>query len=116
MRKFLTLTTIIGMFAALGMADMLNGKLIDATCLDKPNPTLATCQPSASTSTFALVDDSQKIYKLDGQGNTKAAEALKARPGQPAEPATSGKTDVVVAKINGTTNGSVVTVETIEVK
>jgi hypothetical protein len=111
MRRFLTLTTIIGLFAALGMADMFNGKLIDATCLDKPNPTLATCQPSASTSTFALVDDSQKIYKLDEQGNTKAVEALKARPEQP-----SGKTDVVLAKITGTTNGTIVTVETIEVK
>jgi hypothetical protein len=116
MRKFLTLTTIIGLFAALGMADMFNGKLIDATCLDKPNPTLATCQPSASSSTFALVDDSQKIYRLDEQGNTKAVEALKARPAQPADPNTSGKADVVLAKITGTMNGSIVTVETIEVK
>ncbi len=116
MRTLLTLTTMIGLFAALGMADMFNGKLIDATCLDKPNPTFATCQPSASTSTFALVDDSQKIYKLDDQGNTKAAEALKSRSAQPVDSSTSGKTDVVVAKITGTMNGSIVTVETIEVK
>ena len=116
MRRFLTLTTIVGLFAALALADMFNGKLIDATCLDKPNPTLATCQPSGSTSTFALVDDSQKIYKLDDQGNAKAAEALKGRPAQPANPSTSGKTDVVLAKITGTSNGSVVAVETIEVK
>lgn len=116
MRRLLTLTTLIGLFAALGMADMFNGKLIDATCLDKPSPTLATCQPSASTITFALVDDSQKIYKLDESGNTKAAEALKGRPAQPADPDTSGKTDVVLARITGTTNGSIVTVETIEVK
>ena len=115
MRRVLTLTTIIGMFAALGMADMFNGKLIDATCLDKPNPTLATCQPSTSTSTFALVDDSQKILKLDEQGNTKAAEALKGRT-KSADPSTSGKTDVVLAKISGTMNGATVTVEKIEVK
>jgi hypothetical protein len=116
MRRLLTLTSIIGLFAALGMADMFNGKLIDATCLDKPNPTLATCQPSSNTNTFALVDDSQKIYRLDEQGNSKAAEALKTRPGQSEDPSTSGKTDVVLAKITGTTNGSIVTVETIELK
>jgi len=116
MRKFWTLTTLIGLFAVFGFADMFNGKLIDATCLDKPNPTLATCQPSASTNSFALVDDSQKIYKLDDQGNAKAVEALKGRSAQPADPGTSGKTDVVLAKITGTANGSTVTVETIEVK
>ncbi|MEI9973499.1 MAG: hypothetical protein WDO73_16510 [Ignavibacteriota bacterium] len=98
MRRLLTLTTLVGLFAALGMADMFNGKLIDATCLDKPNPTLATCQPSASTGTFALVDNSQRIFRLDAQGNAKAADALRHRPDQQAEPSTSGKTDTVSAR------------------
>ena len=74
MRRLLILITFTGLFAMFGLAESYAGKLIDASCLDKPNPTFATCQPSASTSTFALVDDSQKIYKLDDQGNTKAAE------------------------------------------
>lgn len=118
MRRLLTLTTLIGLFAALGMADMFSGKLIDASCLDKPNPTVASCQPSTTTNTFALVDNtSQKVYKLDEQGNAKAAAALKRRPDQPAaDPSTSGKADVVVAKITGTMNGGIVTVESIEVQ
>jgi len=54
---------------------------------------------------------------LDEQGNTKAADALKARPAQPADdPGMSGKTDVVLARITGTANGNILTVETIEVK
>ena len=117
MRRFLTITTLIGLFAVLGLADMFNGKLIDASCLDKPNPTVATCQPSTTTNTFALVDNTtQKVYKLDEQGNTKAADALKRRPDQSADPSASGKQDVVVAKITGTMNGGIVTVESIEIQ
>ena len=116
MRRLLIFTTFLGLSAGLSFADMLNGKLIDASCLEKPNPTLATCQPSSTTNTFALVDDSQKVLKLDDNGNGKAAAALKQRPSQPNNPNSSGKRDIVVVKITGTMKGDTVAVESIEVQ
>jgi hypothetical protein len=116
MRRVLFLTALFGVFAALGLADSYSGNLIDASCLDKPNPTVATCQPSSSTVTFALVDNAQKVYKLDDKGNAKAVEALKSRANRSTDPNAASKSDVITAKITGTTNGSVVTVETIELQ
>jgi hypothetical protein len=116
MRRLLILTMFTGLFAALGLAESYAGKLIDASCLDKPNPTVASCQPSSATRTFALVDDSQKVYKLDQKGNTKAIDALKNRADRSADPNASSKGDVVVAKITGTMNDGVVTVEAIEIQ
>jgi hypothetical protein len=116
MRKFMILTTLIGLFAMLGLAETYTGKLIDASCLDKPSPTVATCQPSSTTSSFALVDNSQKVYKLDAKGNAKAADALKNRADRSTDPNATGKDSVVVAKITGTMNEGIVTVEAIEVQ
>lgn len=116
MRRLLILTTFIGLFAVLGLAESYAGKLIDASCLDKPSPTVAGCQPSSATSTFALVDNSQKVYKLDQKGNTKAADALKNRADRSADPNATSKGDVVVAKITGTMNDSIITVEAIEIQ
>lgn len=116
MRRVLMLTAFFGLFAALGLAETYSGKLIDASCLSKPNPTVATCQPSSTTSTFALVDESQKVYKLDEKGNSKAADALKSRADRSTDPNATSKPDAVTAKITGTLNGGIVTVETIEVQ
>jgi hypothetical protein len=100
----------------LGLADTFSGNLIDASCLTKPNPTVATCQPSSSTTTFALVDNSQKVYKLDEKGNSKAADALKNRADRSADPNSTSKADIVTAKITGTMADGVVTVEAIEIR
>jgi hypothetical protein len=116
MRRLLILTTFTGLFAVLGMAESYAGKLIDASCLDKPNPTVGSCQPSSATSTFALFDNSQKVYKLDQKGNTKAADALKNRADRSSDPNATSKGDVVVAKITGTMNDGIITVETIEIQ
>jgi len=116
MRRLLTLAAFLGVFAALGLADTYTGKLIDAACLDKPNPTLGTCQPNSTSTKFALVDNSQKVYKLDDNGNNKAAAALKGRADRSSDPKAEGKVEIVMAKISGTINGNIVTVETIEVQ
>jgi len=115
MRRVLILTTFLGLFAILGLADTFNGNLIDTTCLDKPNPTIATCQPSSRSTAFALVDNSQKVYKLDEKGNAKAAAALKNRADRSADPNTATKPEVVMVKITGTMSGGIVSVEAIEV-
>jgi len=117
MRRLAMLMSFLGLFAVLGLAaDTFSGSLIDASCLAKPNPTVATCQPTSSTTAFALVDNSQKVYKLDEKGNAKAADALKNRADRSADPNATTKADPVTAKITGTMAGGVVTVETIEVR
>ena len=115
MRRFAILTSLLGVFAVLGLADTFSGNLIDASCLAKPNPTVASCQPTSSTTTFALVDNSQKVYKLDDKGNSKAADALKNRADRSADPKATSKSDALTAKITGTVANGVVTVEAIEV-
>jgi hypothetical protein len=116
MRRFAILTSFLGVFAVLGLADTFSGNLIDASCLAKPNPTVATCQPTSSTTTFALVDNSQKVYKLDEKGNSKAADALKNRADRSADPNATSKADSVTAKITGTMADGIVTVEAIEIR
>jgi hypothetical protein len=117
MRRLLLITAFFGLFAALGLADTYTGKLIDASCLSQAKPTLATCQPTSTTTAFALVDDSQKVYKLDEKGNAKAADALKNRADRSADPnASKAGADVVVAKITGSMNANVITVEALEVQ
>ncbi len=117
MRRLLILTAFLGLSATLGLADTLTGALIDASCLQREKPTIASCQPSSSTSTFALVDRSGQVFKLDDQGNTKAAAAMKNRSDRSANPnATSKEQDVATAKVTGTLDGNTVKVETIEVQ
>jgi len=118
MRRFLTLLAAIGLFSVLAFAETYTGKLIDASCLSQPKPTLASCQPSSTTTTFALVDESQKVYKLDESGNSKAANALKSRADRSSDPnaGESKGAAIVIAKISGTMNGNVITVNSIEVQ
>jgi hypothetical protein len=117
MRRLLIIMAAVGVFSALGLAETYTGKLIDSSCLSKPKPTLASCQPSSDTTTFALVDDSMKVYKLDDAGNKKAANALKNRSDRSSDPNGAPKgASLVLAKITGTMNGNMITVDSIEVQ
>jgi hypothetical protein len=77
---------------------------------------VATCRPSATARTFALVDNSQKVYKLDEKVNVMAVETLKNRADRSADPDATSKVDVVMATIAGSIDGGFVTVDTIEVQ
>src|SRR5215469_14932319 len=62
-------------------ADTLNGQLMDSACVQQQQqqPTeqhASMCAPTASTTSFAL-NISGKTYKLDADGNKKAADAWK---------------------------------------
>lgn len=116
MQRLFMLTAFLGLFAALGMAETYTGKLIDVSCLSQPKPTVQTCQPTSSTTAFALVDDNSRVYKLDDAGNAKAANALKGRADRSADPNAPQTATVVTAKISGTMNGNVLTVDQIEVQ
>ena len=87
----------ISVFGSLSYAENLNGKLLDSSCYDtshsatSSNATRATqgsdrksredlartCAPSTSTTSFAFMNSKGIVYKLDSEGNAKAAEAFK---------------------------------------
>jgi hypothetical protein len=85
----------LSFLGALSYAADLNGKLLDASCYDTSHPgannaagasqamdrksreNLAkTCAPTASTTSFAFLNSKGNVYKLDNEGNAKAAAAL----------------------------------------
>jgi len=113
MRSILIATACVAMFACLGLAETFNGKLIDASCVAQQKAS-DSCAPTDSTTMYAL-DVSGKVYKLDDTGNGKAADAIKNQANRQANPDSTKKT-VVAAKVNGTLDGDVIKVDTIEVR
>jgi hypothetical protein len=102
-------------FAALSYAESWTGKLIDATCHERSqqNPAeskqtgdLASCQASASTTSFAIQTSDGKVYKLDASGNAKATTALKGNPDNKNPSAT----------VSGSMDGQTVKVDSISVR
>jgi hypothetical protein len=117
MRTLMTLTAFATLFAISAFADTFSGNLIDVSCLTKPQPTVAKCQPNSSSTTFGLVDNEGKVVKLDDDGNSKAAAAMKNRADRSADPDSAGKgNNAVMATIKGTLQDSVLKVESIEVR
>src|SRR5450759_193897 len=99
MRRSVMLFTLLAGFSALALAESWQGRLVD---------------PTSSTTMFALVA-SDKAYKLDGAGNSKAATALKSRADRSSDPATPASAQVM-AKITGTKDGQNLKVDTIDLQ
>jgi hypothetical protein len=115
MKTVAKLGFVLGAFAAMGYAESWTGKLIDATCHDRSqqNPAeskqksdLASCDASASTTSFAIQTADGKVYKLDASGNAKASTALKGNP--------DAKNPM--ATISGSMEGQTVKVDSISVR
>ena len=114
MRRLLTLCACVTIFTALAMAESWTGRLVDASCYDQQK-SATTCDPTGSTTTFALVA-SGKTFKLDDAGNTKAIEAMKSRADRAANPNAPAST-TITAKVTGTKDGdNTLKVEAIEVQ
>lgn len=85
MKKLLLVCGSMALACAFASADTWSGKLLDSSCAQRqqqqpPNQqmqTMNSCGPTASTTSFSLADTSGKIYKLDAEGNRKAADAWK---------------------------------------
>ena len=113
MRRIVTLCVLLASASALALADDFSGRLLDESCYAKEKA-VAKCDATGATTSFAL-DVSGVIYKLDQEGNSKAEAAIKNRadrsmPGSKTAPAQ------VMAKVTGTANNGVITVETINVQ
>lgn len=86
-------------------AETYNGKLIDATCEAKQGKQQTQeCSPTASTLSFAIQTADGKVMKLDSNGNTRAAAAI--------------KKDVTKnnATVSGSFDGQMLRVETLDVQ
>ena len=112
MRSILIATACAVLFAAVCLAETFKGKLIDASCAEQQ--AAGTCSPTPSTTSYAI-DVSGKVYRLDSDGNAKAAEAVKNRADRASDPSALAKTDIR-ATVKGTLDGSTLKVESIEVQ
>ena len=113
MRNLVTLCACLTVFSVLALAESWTGRLVDASCYDQQKSATA-CDPSASSSSFALVVSGQ-TYKLDNEGNTKATEALKNRADRSANPNQPPK-GAVSAKVTGSLADGTIKVESIDVQ
>ena len=92
-----------------------SGKLVDVTCNDTKEQTKAmSCDATTATTSFAI-DVNGKMYKLDANGNSKAAAALRDRADRSADPAKALSTSYT-AKVSGTEKDGVITVESVNVQ
>src|SRR4051812_965165 len=104
MRRILTLCACLAVCSALALAESWTGRLVDASCYDQQKgAATAACDPSSSTTSFAIVASGQ-AYKLDDAGNSKATEALKGRADRAADPNKPASAQVS-AKVTGTKDG-----------
>jgi len=113
MRSIFTAVACLTIFAGLTLAETFTGRLVDAACLTRQKSSTA-CTPTVSTTTFGMVV-SGRFYMLDENGNMKAAEELKDRGDRQTEPNSADRSGVN-AIINGTLDGNVLKVDTIQVQ
>ena len=118
MRKICTLSAILVFASALAYAETWTGKLLDASCVDqhKNEQTMEACMPTSATASFAI-QVSEKMLKLDEEGNRKAVEAWKEynnsadREKEPDAPP-----EEAMATVQGTLSGDAITVESTEIR
>ncbi len=113
MKKTIVLIGVSAVFSVLAWAGSWSGRLLDAACYDQHKDT-NSCAAKSSTTNF-LFETSGKFYKLDADGNSKAAAAVKNRADRSADPSKPQATEVM-AEITGTEKDDTIEVETIEVR
>ena len=102
--------------SALAYAETWTGKLIDAKCAEQQEN--AACSATTSTTSFAL-RVSEKMYKFDAEGNTKAAEALKNSESgaeRLVDPESDSSDTGATAKVSGTLSNDEIKVDSIEIQ
>ncbi len=108
MRRLLCSGAALLLFAVAGFAETFSGIVIDVNCHKRPDAASHTkaCAIKCARSGYGLVTADGKFLKFDEAGNTKALAALKA---------TSKEKDLT-ATVNGTAEGDMIKVESIEIQ
>jgi hypothetical protein len=112
MRKTLLRITLFGAFSMWAVAANYSGKLLDASCYDQQKKA-ESCGATNNTTAFAL-DVSGTVYKLDTAGNAKASDAIKNRADR-TDPTKPQPTEIM-AKVDGTEKGGLISVDSIAVQ
>ena len=101
MKKLIVAASI---FCVCGFAETWSGTVVDVMCKGRDLAShTRECALDCAKSGFALVTADGKFLKFDEQGNAKALAALKK----------SSKDKDLKAKVTGTADGDVITVESI---
>lgn len=138
MRRILASFACAALFSGIALAEEWTGKLVDASCYDRQNPSqqgtpaqpkaqtpapqanapqsqgASSCMPSSTTTAFAVIVDG-KAFKLDATGNSQAMAALRSRAEREA-PGKQGATSDINAKVDGTETGGTIRVTKIELQ
>jgi hypothetical protein len=114
MRRILTLGAALLFVSPALFAETYSGVLVDARCASQQKD--AACAPTASTAAFAMQVSGGKTFKLDADGNKKAAQALRDSNSSADRAKDPSASDTqVMATIEGTLNGDEIKVDAIEV-
>ena len=116
MQRILTLAAGVLGFALFAFADTYSGALVDAKCLDQQKESTASCTPTASTTAFALQVSGGKAYRLDADGNAKAAQALQQSSSSADRAKDANAATQVMATVDGSLSGEELKVNTIQIK
>jgi hypothetical protein len=112
MRRILTTTAFLALFASLAFAESWSGTLIDATCYNQ-SKNATPCAATSATTAFAL-NVSGQVFTMDDAGNTMAAAVLKNRADRSTDQ--DGKSSPITAKVTGTKDGDTLKVDNVEVQ
>ena len=112
MRRILTSTAFLTLFATFAFAGSWSGTLIDAGCYSEQKNT-APCMATSSTTSFAL-NVAGQVFTMDDAGNTQTSAALKNRADRTTDQ--NGKSSPITAKVTGTKDGDTLKVDNVEVQ
>ena len=86
MNKFAHLGLALCFLSVAAYAETFAGKLVDASCIDKEHAgqpaakvkdkAAEACAPTGASTSFAIRTAAGKVYRLDSDGNEKAAAAM----------------------------------------
>ena len=107
MKRFAMFAAAASLFSMAAFADTWNGTLVDVMCKNKDLASHTTkCAVSCAKGGYGLVTGDGKFVKLDEAGNAKALAALKA----------TEKEKDLKAKVEGTMDGDVLQVTSVEIE
>jgi len=119
MKTFIRMIIPLGLAAGSAFGASWTGKLIDSSCHDR-NPTGAVtgdnqsktgngtiqdstaCNPTPTTSNFALRTNEGQVFQLDSVGNSKAMELFRKNPSS------------LTVKVSGTMDGQTLKVDSLD--
>jgi len=114
MKRTFTLGAALLFVSALAFGETFSGVLVDARCSAQQKD--AACAPTSATTAFAIQVSGGKTYKLDAEGNAKAADAMKANSNSADRAKDPNSPDnKVMATVEGTQNGDEIKVDSIVV-